>query len=104
MEAALRGKGVLLELPDNAKWTDVYQGVVRLDGKHTKLTAEAIGIDGTVYPLPFVSPMLPTGYKELYVVLLSQQFPQPVILNGVRVKGSEPVNFGRVLWMNSTPH
>lgn len=104
MKAELREKGVLLELPANAKWTDVYQGTISVDGKQTRLTAEAVGLDGKAYPLTFVSPMAPTGYKELYVVLLTQQFPQRVLLSGVRIRATEPMTFGRVLWMNSTPH
>jgi hypothetical protein len=104
MAAELRQKGVLLELPAKAKWTDIYEGTISFDGKQTKLTAEAVGVDGKVYPLSFISPMVPTGYKELYVVLLSQQFPQSVLLNSVRVRATEPITFGRVLWMNSTPH
>jgi hypothetical protein len=104
MEATYRRKGVLLELPADAKWTDIHEGVFTTQGKSIKLTAEVITVDGKVYQLPFVSPMGPTGYKELYVVLLSEQIPQPIVLSNVRIKATEPFTFGRVLWLNSTPH
>jgi len=104
MEAPYRGKGVLLELPADAKWTDIHEDVFTTHGRSIKLAAEVTTVDGKVYQLPFVSPMRPTGYKELYVVLLSEQIPQPLVLSSVRVKATEPVTFGRVLWLNSTPH
>jgi hypothetical protein len=104
MEAALPLKGVLLELPNTAKWTDINErGVLRMDGKEITLTAEAISIDGSVYPMRFVGPIIPTGYKELYVGILGPRSRQTLVLSEVRITGSEQVTFGRVLWMNATP-